>query len=367
MRVTVGAATDEPRQRILQLSHVPQQPTLHEKVTVAPGELTPVYFKFDPPLQATDDVVVRISLDPEDALPGDDAYWLNLDNPGTTRVLIVEPTGSAQTRRGPSLHLRTALDSLSESAGVSLNMTRRDANNVTVNDIREADVVFLVDVPSLSAEATEALRRQVRAGSGLAIFMGSGAQPNFYNSQLHGSDAENSLLPVTIGSVIDAPRGPQLNEINRQHPLLQGLLDPAYGDVAEARFYHYRKIDVAKDAASQVIARYEDRTPAIIAHSFGSGRVLLLNTTADDDWSDLPRRPGFVPLVDRMFTTLAGGLGRGTFNVGDPVRLPLSEADAQKPVTVKHPDGATQTVGLTRLAGRPALELRPRTRPASIA
>ena len=55
-----------------------------------------------------------------------------------------------------------------------------------------------------------------------------------------------------------------------------------------------------------MVLRYESGAPALVEAEIGRGRVLLLTTTVDREWTDLPIRPGFLPLVQEAARRLAG-------------------------------------------------------------
>ena len=97
--------------------------------------------------------------------------------------------------------------------------------------------------------------------------------------------------------------------------------------------------------------------PAIIDHPVGAGRVLVFNTTANADWSDLPRQSSFVTLLDQMLTYLsAGGLKR-SFTVGDAVALPLADFQAGNEVSVVTPGGARLSPRLRSTRGQTLMYL----------
>src|SRR5262249_48887153 len=101
-----------------------------------------------------------------------------------------------------------------------------------------------------------------------------------------------------------------------------------------------------------VLARAADGTPLLIDHRLGAGRVLVLNTTANDEWTDLPRRRSFVPLLDGMLSYLSGGNTRRTFSAGDSVLLPLPEEPGAAKLTIAAPGGEKLDVAVQRHGGR---------------
>jgi len=99
-----------------------------------------------------------------------------------------------------------------------------------------------------------------------------------------------------------------------------------------------------------VLARFTNDAPALVERAVGPGargRVMLLTTSVDREWTDLPIRPGYLPLMEQIVLYLGRGLDDGrarTVRVGEPraLRLPAG-ADA---AVVTRPDGQSITVEL---------------------
>jgi hypothetical protein len=88
--------------------------------------------------------------------------------------------------------------------------------------------------------------------------------------------------------------------------------------------------------------------------------MLLVNTTANDAWGDLPRRRSFVPLVDRLLEHLSGdadGTG-GPVRVGQPARLPLPRAEPGQVVRLIGPRGNRRSLRVAGPTAQPGVELR---------
>ena len=69
----------------------------------------------------------------------------------------------------------------------------------------------------------------------------------------------------------------------------------------------------------RIVLRYENGAPALVDAEVGRGRVLLLTTSVDREWTDLPIRPGFLPLVQEAARYLAAapsGDATATVTVG---------------------------------------------------
>jgi hypothetical protein len=85
-------------------------------------------------------------------------------------------------------------------------------------------------------------------------------------------------------------------------PVFELFRAPRSGDFSAARFYRYRS---ALQPAGQVLARFDDGTPALLERKAGAGRVLMWTSSLDLDWSDMPVKPVFLPFVHTITKYLA--------------------------------------------------------------
>jgi hypothetical protein len=88
------------------------------------------------------------------------------------------------------------------------------------------------------------------------------------------------------------------------HPVIEPFRAPRSGDFSSVPVYGYRNLTASKDA--QVLARFDAGSPALVERRAGTGRVLVWGSSLDVKWSDLPRRPVFLPFVHRAVRHLAG-------------------------------------------------------------
>lgn len=360
LRVSVGYAGIGQAHRKVRLDSLKGTPIQTQEVSLETG--TTQWLEF--PLPAgfdTTDQIARFTLDPADGLPGDDTAYIQLDSQAATQILLVDG-GSAQ---GPSnkdaLHLRAAVHALALASQGSMNVTRRNPNQLTPQDIDKAQVILLANVPSLSAVQLDTLRHRVRMGAGLAIFLGPQVDRTFYNNGFFNLlQPADSLIPWKLGTLTNASleqgQLPGLTDVQWSSPLLESLYDPILGDLPQTRFFKQFQIEEPKtDSAKQppaaaavssatVLARIGGSVPAIINQPMGAGKVLLLNMTADDAWTDLPRRRSFVPFVDQMIHYLAGGQIQHKFEVLTPIAImlpPSADAAAQPAANATSAAGAT--------------------------
>jgi hypothetical protein len=343
------------------IRNIPGAADLTKKVNLQQGLVSEI--EIDLPLDRAADLrgkIATISLEPGDGMPEDDVYWLNLDARSGVKVLVIEPPGVLASQQS-GFHLRTALGALAAGTGSKTEVILRAPDTVTNEDIFKADVIFMVDVPRLSDPILQVLDAKVRAGYGLGIFLGEKIDTSFYNTKLFDPlKPSDSLMPTSLGNKVlvaaYANGLERLTNIQWSHPILAPLFDPVYGDLAYTGVKAYYSLNFKpEDSSGRPLAMVGEKSPMILEKSLGSGRVILFNTTANDLWSDLPRRKSFLPMMDRTINYLAGGLIKRTFEVGELVTIPLADYKEGAKVAVVSPTGAQVPVKLRQFGGRTVL------------
>jgi hypothetical protein len=340
VRVELGCVGDSMQERKVHVDAIGGMPARVEDVTLSPGRPTVLDFQV-PPSANLESGTLRVHLEPSDGLPADDEFLLNLETQGALRVVLVDGpdgTGKADTT---GLHLKTALKALSDAGGQPLKLTALSAVEVRAQVFREADVVFLVDVPELSDDALSALEERVRGGAGLGVILGGSGKPAFLNERLHRPlDPRAGILPSPVKpAAAEDNHLAALTSVVWSHPLLSGLNDSLVGDMGQVRFSRWFEFTGSLEGRGTVLGRIDDGAPAILERGLGSGRVVILNTGGGDRWSNLARRKSFVPFVDRLVNHL-GSVGlRGSYSVGEVVALPLNGWQTGEVVSVLSPGG----------------------------
>jgi hypothetical protein len=76
----------------------------------------------------------------------------------------------------------------------------------------------------------------------------------------------------------------------------------------------------APPGSTQVLASFDDGTPALLERSAGAGKVLLWTSSLDNSWGDFPLHPVFVPVVQEIVRTTSGKRESiPYFEVGQPL------------------------------------------------
>jgi hypothetical protein len=226
---------------------------------------------------------VRIS---DDALAADNTFNFVVSPSEPVHLTLVD-RGSAASK----LYLNQAL---SIGDAPRFEVTSREPDAVSDDDLRKSAVVLLNDV-EVGSGLAKRLARYVDQGGGLFVATGSRAT----------WPQDVDLLPATIGPPVDRTRGDvgRIGALEYGHPIFEVFRAPRSGDFSSVNVYGYRNLTAAK--GSQVLARYDAGSPAVIERKAGAGHVVMWGSTLDVTWSDLPQRPVFLPFVHRTVRHLA--------------------------------------------------------------
>lgn len=127
-----------------------------------------------------------------------------------------------------------------------------------------------------------------------------------------------------------------LADVQTAHPLLRTFDDERLRDFTKLRFWKHRPLALAKDASSmEVLARFDQGDPAILAGKVGKGRVILLASGWHPADSQLALSTKFVPLLFGWFG--AAGLEQKSstsLTVGDVIH-------AESATSLMTPEGQT--------------------------
>lgn len=120
----------------------------------------------------------------------------------------------------------------------------------------------------------------------------------------------------------DQPSHRLLGEIDFANPLFTPFADPRYNDFTDIRFWQTVPVAVDDGEDLHVIARFDDQSPAMWTRDFGKGRVTVLTSGWDPQWSQLGLSNKFVPLLERLLDeSLPAPLDNERYLVGDRVAL----------------------------------------------
>jgi len=253
---------------------------------------------------------IRVALEGEDALAVDDARRIALTIADRVPVLAVKQKQADVPFQDANFYLVRALDPVGADSDFpwAIRPEQRTADAFPGKDLARYAVVFLNNVGSLTASAARAMADYVAAGGTLVVFCGPQVSAETYNRLLiDGTPREGGLLPARLGDRVgDAvlrTTVEKVTQVQAGSPYLADLVHSAdiYQDVL---VYEYFQASGAPSEA--VLARLSGGDPLLLEKPFGRGHVLLFTTAATTDWTTLPVRNLFLPLLMRIVQLARG-------------------------------------------------------------
>ena len=287
-------------------------------------------------------VVGQVTLAP-DALVEDDRRAFVLPVPRALKALVVNGAPHATRYRDEAFFVDAALT----APGSPVEVATRDAEVGLREDFSTYDLVLLLNVTAPGADDARRLAEFVENGGGLFISMGDRVNTEAYNERL------SAVLPRPLRLVRTSveredpdaeTKTARLAKVSVEHVLFSPFTGRAQEGLIGARFYKYMLLEAdnpGSPGTSQVLATYEDGAPAVAVMRKGKGRVALLTSTVDRDWSDFAIRTSFLPLMQRFAAYLTGSLEeREEIRVRVGEGATLRPEGTQKVTAVRAPDGS---------------------------
>jgi hypothetical protein len=283
-----------------------------------------------------------------DALPEDGVRHFTFNVRPALKALVVDGDYRPGSYRDEVFYLMRALDAPMPHE-MPIAATAADLETAAAGPIAGNDVVVLAGVDDLPPSFAARIVEFVRGGGGLFAAPGTGG------GQLSGLEA---ILPGEMRSISSARPGDKpwrLGAVNRVHPIFSAFAEGPTG-LEETRVSSYVLVEPDPTLDRSVVAELAGGAPFLLERRTGRGTALLLTTTLDRDWTDLPIRPGFLPLAQRSVRYLANRLGERTSSralVGRGVDLEVS--GGMRRLIVVDPGGVETTFSAGDLADKPSV------------
>jgi hypothetical protein len=281
-----------------------------------------------------------------DALAADDARYLVPGMRRRLRVLCVEEETPAGGGESVSRFVRTALCPAGARTGgcerYGLSLTSRA--KLDAKAVEGADVMVLCDLPGLTRGQVSAIEERVRSGAGCITFLGPASEPAVWNAQ--GWRKGTGFVPARLLQPDVAEEGADafwfLTRLKTSHAALAPFAQPGVTDPAVAEFRGRLRLEEA-GAEGDVLARFDDGRPALVARGLGAGRSVVVASTADRTWNDMALHKFFVPLVHGLVSFAAGREPEPwpAVLVGAPVRVVLDREGVAGTWSLRGPGGET--------------------------
>ncbi|HEX8914498.1 MAG TPA: BatA domain-containing protein [Humisphaera sp.] len=232
-------------------------------------------------------------------------------------------------------------------------LSKRDAGKDI--PLSQFEVVVLANLDRPTEAQAQALERYVEDGGGLLVAPGEGSRVDDLDAALFADGA--GLLPASLAEPTPPDWVDQTTLLGFEpHPALRflGGRPDAFLPAMIGRRCPVNRLG----PQARVVMRYATGEPflveAVAPAGTRRGKVLLLTTSLDTQWSTLPLTGFYVPFVQSAVRYLAEAQPRD-LNVapGEPIELPLPETGGDgRVVRVKPPDADERSAEVVRVGGR---------------
>lgn len=265
-----------------------------------------------------------------DALAEDDTWHFTIHPRERVRALLVNGQPSTIAQDDELFFLMRAL-SPGPSSESPIVPTVTTVDGLENRELAGFDVVVLANVARLAPASLPRLAKFVEDGGGLFITLGEQADPAIYNQQF------GELLPRPLRGLKqlaersdpDAPvKTTRFGHARRDHPVFRVFSLPGGGSIQSVQVFSYMLLEPSPaDEQSSVLLSYQDNAPALLERRVGQGRVVMMTTSVDREWTDFPIRTAYLPLMRRTMMYLArrsASRGEAKHIVGGRVRLEVA-------------------------------------------
>lgn len=344
------------------------------QVALAGGETAQVLFtmKFD----TGGSHLIELEADAPD-LKADNRYLAAVNVLEQMPVLLIDgdPAKRGQPLSGDTDFLAIALQpygasSTGDAKLADLIRTQTvDASQFKPEQLAGQRVAVLANVQKLNDAQLAAIRGFVEQGGGLLVFPGNHIDLAWYNTTF--ADAVNDLLPMRFESLVDSGRdgrgGASIVAQHYDHTALSLFNDRGNGNLVEAEIRTwYRLAPLETDTKATILARLDTGDPLLAERRIGEGVVMQFATAADADWSNLPMRPIYLPLMQQLVTYLAMSIEPPrNLKAGKPLIAILPPDTDGGDVTLTSPDGGRITLTPIDRDGKRIIEYASTRRPGA--
>jgi len=279
----------------------------------------------------------------KDGFAGNSSTNFTLDAQDKLKVLVVDGDPQTSLTQSETFFLSRALNPSDESDASVFVPTVILADGLNSASLESYQVVMVCNVASLPENFIAKLPSFLQAGGGLLIFSGDKFQPENYNQRLSRD------LPGSVGEkkLVSEANGEKIAKFEVSHPALQFLADPILQEsIKSARVWGYFRIAGGRSP----LISLSNGDPLLVEQKIGAGKVIFMSTAADRDWTDLPVKTAYLPLIQSLTQYLAGGKRGGLdggIAVGSSKELLLPPSYVGKNLRVTKPDKQTLDVQIT--------------------
>ena len=299
-----------------------------------------------------------------DVLAADDTRAIVVEVRNGLNVVLVDGKADPEPLRRAAEHLSRALAPPgvrpADTPARPRTLTPAEFLDPALGELSTTDCVFLCDVPVPTPAMLAKLESHLKRGGGVVVGLGPNAATNrdVYNRVLFNDG--NGVLPGPLGDAVGAKadepgfRLAAEEEVFRRPPLAAFRDDNARAGLFTAPFKSYLKLDAPQVGRARRVLSFipsgatappAGREPdaAVVDWVKHRGRVVVYTSTFNQDWTDWPVLPSYLPFAHEVLRFAATSSDRHTLRVGDAIEEFFPVAAVGLGASVVTPEGTTFT------------------------
>ena len=292
-------------------------------------------------------VEVRVA---PDGLPVDDVRRIAVPVRDELQVLLIngKPSGEPMGNSTDFLKLALAPELPNRAMSSPIRPTVIRESELLGADLGRFDCVFICNVAMVTDREAEVLHRYLDAGGGVVICLGDQVRPDNYNQVLHRE--KNPILPAKLGERAgDAKKKEVAFEFDGaefNHPIVRPFQGNSGTGLELTKTFVYVKTEPDTERGATVALRFSSGDPAIVDAPSGRGRVILITTSVDRDWSTWAVwGHSLIPLMHETVNySVAGRWKDRDVLVGQPIQSHAGLRASDIPAILHLPQGETKTL-----------------------
>ncbi|MHC4197009.1 MAG: vWA domain-containing protein [Planctomycetota bacterium] len=262
---------------------------------------------------------------PADSLQADDKRFFTIPAVEDVRVLVIDGAPSISIYQSETFYLEKALNPARFNTSHVIP-TVVSTDEAQALDFGDFDLVILANVERLRDKKVSELKTYAAEGGRVFFCLGDKVDTKYYNSTFAG------LVP-RLRMVVKFPSESPLefDTLDTTHTLLRIFAGERRDVLSSPGFTKVFLVEPEMDSNATAIISYSNGAPALLETPYGKGRSMTLTTTISRDWTDLPVKPIFLPLVQQICRYMTDNLVEATTSdilVGNGWELPFLNAEA---------------------------------------
>lgn len=301
------------------------QPVAQALANIAPKDQTKVQFTLTPQKRGWLGAEVRIT---GDTFEDDNRRYFTLLVPEKRSVLLVRGDGERTN------YVELALSPQVTNGRVVFQTQTISEGMLGGTALESYNCVLLVGKKRFSSGEIANLKRYVASGGGVLMFPSGGMAIGDYSALF---SALGGGKVVGFSGQVGGPSIGKFDRVETEHPLFEGMFaqgDVSVGKQIETVDARYTLQYQAGTGDEQTLIRLTNNQPFLHEIRLGKGSVLLVTVAPDPQWSDLPSRGLFVPLLYRSVYYLAASRAQteGSLGTSDSDEVFVSGLQGAEPI-----------------------------------